>query len=259
MTPADELGRAREFARLHDADAPLVLPNAWDVTSALAVERAGAAAIATTSAAHAWVLGLDDGGHLDIGAVTAMLARVVAAVNVPVTADIESGYADEHDELARNIRAVLETGVVGVNVEDSESGALRTAPDQVARLEAVRRAADAAGVPLFINARIDTYFVDGVAEVQRPEQTLQRAKAYVDAGASGVFVPGLVDLPTLSALTGALDVPVNVMLMPGAPSVAGLGAAGVRRISVGPALHGAATTAIEAAAAALLRSGTYPA
>ncbi|UYM07327.1 isocitrate lyase/PEP mutase family protein [Solicola gregarius] len=258
MPQTDRTERARAFARLHRATHPLVLPNAWDVSSALAVRRAGAAAVATTSAGHAWSLGRNDGGDLDVDGVVTLLARIVAAVDVPVTADIESGYADGQDALARNMAAILDTGVVGINIEDSDAGSLRAAADQAARIETVRRAAAAAGVPLFVNARIDTYFVDGFPDDERADQTLARATAYVDAGADGVFVPGLVDLPALSELTGALDVPVNVMLQPGAPSVADLAAAGVRRISVGPALHAVAVAAVEAAATELLGNGMYP-
>ncbi|MDN5856829.1 MAG: isocitrate lyase/phosphoenolpyruvate mutase family protein, partial [Actinomycetia bacterium] len=204
-------------------------------------------------------LGVDAGGDLALGTVPTMLARIVAAVDLPVTADVEGGYAASQDELARNAAAILDTGVVGVNLEDSDARALRDTSDQAARIEVVRRTADAAGVPLFLNARIDTYFVDGVDEAQRPKETIDRARVYVDAGASGVFVPGLLDLATLTELTGALDVPVNAMLVPGAPSVAELADAGVRRISVGPALYSVASASIEAAAAALLRGGAYPA
>ncbi|UPK75020.1 isocitrate lyase/phosphoenolpyruvate mutase family protein [Nocardioidaceae bacterium SCSIO 66511] len=258
MSP-DQRERASDFARLHTTTEPLILPNAWDVSSARAVERAGATAIATTSAAHAWGLGLDDGGDLDLELVIASLARIVASVDLPVSADIEAGYADGHDELARNIAAILDTGIVGVNLEDTDARALRTRADQAARIETVRRAADEQGVELFINARIDTYFTDGIAETQRPAETLERAKSYVDAGASGVFVPGLLDPPILSELASALQVPVNAMLMPGAPSIEELSEAGVSRISVGPALHGVASKAIEAAAVGLLSGGTYPA
>jgi 2-methylisocitrate lyase-like PEP mutase family enzyme len=226
------------FRERHLTGAPLVLPNAWDAASARIVERAGAEAIATTSAGVAWSLGVPDGDHLDVEEAVAAVARIVRAVDVPVTADIESGYGD----VTRTVRLVREAGAVGINIED---GATAT-PE---RIEAAR----AAGGDLFVNARIDTFLraVGGV------DETVARAKAYVDAGADGVFVPGVYDAEVIAELVSRIAAPVNVMAGPGAPSVAALAELGVRRVSVGPAIAAAAYSVVAAAASEILAEGTY--
>lgn len=157
------LGRGDEallFRSLHDADAVLVLPNAWDVASARLVEDAGTAAVATTSAGVAWSLGAADGDQLARDRALDLIARVVPAVDPPVTADIESGYASSPAGVAETIQGVLGAGAVGVNLEDAHHSGrspLRAVTEQSERIAAARQAADAASVPLFINARVDTY------------------------------------------------------------------------------------------------------
>lgn len=189
LDPSIQRAHADRFASLHGY-APLLLPNAWDVASALALQRAGAPAVATTSAAHAGSLGLRDGGDLTLPDVTALIARITAALDIPVSADIESGYATDPGDLAATTTAVLEAGAVGVNLEDSYAGGLRPVDEQARRIDVVRETADTFGVPLFVNARTDTHFGDHLPEDRRLDQTRTRAAAYVAAGADGVFVPG---------------------------------------------------------------------
>ncbi|MDQ0994114.1 isocitrate lyase/phosphoenolpyruvate mutase family protein [Streptomyces sp. V3I7] len=249
--------RALAFRSLHVPGRPLVLPNAWDAMSARLAEDAGAAAVATTSAGLAWAVGVADGDHLDRGRALDALARITAAVRVPVSADIESGYAEDPAGVADTVRAVLAAGAVGVNIEDAlqEAGAgpLRPVAEQAERIAAAREAADKEGVPLYVNARVDT-FLRGAGGV---DLTLERAAAYRAAGADGIFVPGVVDPGTVKALADGTDAPLNVMAGPGAPAVPVLAGLGVARVSAGPALAQAAYAVARRAARELLDTGTY--
>ncbi|MFJ6526967.1 isocitrate lyase/phosphoenolpyruvate mutase family protein [Streptomyces longwoodensis] len=248
--------RAVAFRALHVPGRPLVLPNAWDTASARLVEDAGAAAVATTSAGLAWALGAADGDRLGGEAALRAVADVVAAVRVPVTADVESGYATDPAGVADTVRAVLAAGAVGINIEDAlhEGDApLRPVAEQAERIAAARAAADAQGVPLFVNARIDT-FLRGAGGV---DLTLERAAAFVAAGADGVFVPGAVDPGTVRLLVEGVRAPLNVMAGPGAPPVTELAGLGVARVSVGSGIAQAAHALVRRAARELLDAGTY--
>jgi 2-methylisocitrate lyase-like PEP mutase family enzyme len=259
MTHQDTLrDRALAFRSLHVPGTPLVLPNAWDLPSARVVEDAGAAAVATTSAGLSWALGAADGDRLDRRRALDAVGRIAAVVGVPVSADIEGGYARDAAGVADTVRAVLAAGAVGVNIEDAlyDGGEpLRAVGEQAERIAAAREAADAAGVPLFVNARIDT-FLSGAGGVDR---TLERAAAFLAAGADGIFVPGAVDPGTVQLLVDAIDAPLNVMAGPGAPSVAELAALGVARVSVGSGIAQAAHALVRRAARELLDAGTYDA
>ncbi|WP_327137838.1 isocitrate lyase/phosphoenolpyruvate mutase family protein [Streptomyces sp. NBC_01340] len=255
---------ALAFRALHTPGRPLIVPNAWDTASALLVEEAGAAAVATTSAGLAWDLGTADGDRLDRDRALGAVARIAAAVRVPVSADIESGYAKDAAGVGDTIRAALAAGAVGVNIEDAlydgegddvggGRGPLRPVAEQAERIAAARAAADAAGVPLFINARIDTV-LRGAGGV---EETLERAAAFLAAGADGIFVPGAVDPETVKSLVAGVEGPLNVLVGPGAPSVAELAALGVARISAGSSIAQAAHAVVRRAARELLSAGTY--
>ncbi|MFD7299854.1 isocitrate lyase/phosphoenolpyruvate mutase family protein [Streptomyces pharetrae] len=250
-------GRALAFRSLHVPGRPLVLPNVWDRASARLVEEAGATAVATTSAGLAWELGASDGDHLERDRALTAVAAVASAVRVPVSADIETGYAADAAGVAGTVRAVLAAGAVGINIEDAlhtpGRGPLRPVAEQAERLAAARAAADEAGVPLFVNARVDT-FLRGAGGV---DATLERAAAFLAAGADGIFVPGAVDPGTVKLLADGVDGPLNVLAGPGAPSVAELAALGVARVSVGAAVAQAAHALVRRAARELLGAGTY--
>ena len=241
MTVADD------FRRLH-AEGVLVLPNAWDAASARLVERAGAAAVATTSGAVSWSLGVPDGDRLPLELLAGAVERIAAAVAVPVTADVEAGGPD----VAATVRAVLAGGAVGVNLED-RGGAVGLHRDRVAA------AREAGGRDLFVNARIDLYLF-GIGEPEgRLAETIARAGVYAEAGADGIFVPGLVDLDVLRTLVAEIPLPLNVLAGPHAPAVDELAAVGVRRVSVGTGLAQVAYAAADRAARELLATGTYTA
>ncbi|WP_026426043.1 isocitrate lyase/PEP mutase family protein [Actinokineospora inagensis] len=250
--------RAAAFAALHTGGGVLALPNAWDVASAAVSVAAGAKAVATTSAGVAWGLGAPDGDKLDRALALELIARVVSAVDVPVTADIESGFGATAEGVAETVRGVLAAGAVGVNIEDSHPGGLRAIPEQAERLAAARAAAEEAGVALYLNARLDTYLRQvGADEGERFTETVERATAYLAAGASGIFVPGLTDLDALGRLVREIPAPVNAMVHPGAPSVAELAAVGVARASLGSAIPQAAYALVQRATRELLERGTY--
>lgn len=251
--------RALAFRSLHVPGRPLILPNAWDIPSARLVADVGAGAVATTSAGVAWALGAADGDRLDRERALRAVAEIAGAVRVPVTADIESGYAEDPEGVAGTVRAVLAAGAVGVNIEDALHGTgrgpLRPAGEQAERIAAARAAADAAGVPLFVNARVDT-FLRGAGGV---DATLERAAAYLAAGADGIFVPGTVDPGTVKELADGIHAPLNVMAGPGAPPAGELAALGVARVSVGSGIAQAAHALVHRAARELLDTGTYAA
>ncbi|MER5734923.1 isocitrate lyase/phosphoenolpyruvate mutase family protein [Streptomyces sp. NPDC002262] len=241
------------FRSLHTPARPLALANAWDAASARVVEAAGAPAIATTSAGVAWSLGVPDGDRIARDLALEAVARIAGAVTVPVSADIEGGHGESPAEVAETVVRVLEAGAAGVNIEDG------TRPPGVlaARLEAVRAAADRAGSDLFVNARVDTYLLGLGDPATRLRDTLDRARRYVDAGADGVFVPGVTDPGLITSLAEGLTVPLNVLAGPGTASVKELGALGVARVSLGSGIAQAAFSAARRAARELYGAGTY--
>ncbi|MEU6867381.1 isocitrate lyase/phosphoenolpyruvate mutase family protein [Streptomyces sp. NPDC046876] len=244
---------ARRFAALHTPTRPLALANAWDVVSARLVEAAGAPAVATTSAGVAWSLGAPDGDSLTRDRALDLIARVAGAVSVPVTADIEGGFGATAAEVGETVAAVLAAGAVGINIEDGT----RAPADLADRVAAARAAADAAGIPLYINARIDTYLFGLGEPGDRLDDTLARAAAYLRAGASGIFVPGVTDAATVAELAKGIDAPLNVLAHPGAPSVAEFGALGAARVSLGSWVASAAYDVVRRAAEELVSGGTY--
>lgn len=244
---------AHLFRSLHSPSAPLALANAWDVASARVIEAAGAPAIATTSAGVAWSLGSPDGDFLARDRALRLIARIVAAVAVPVTADIEGGYGKDAAGVAETVAGVLAAGAVGVNIEDGT----RPPTELATRLAAARQTADRAGADLFLNARVDT-FLFGLGDPDtRLKETLARAHMYVDAGADGIFVPGVTDTATIAALARDISVPLNVMASPGTPTVAELSALGVARVSLGSGVAQVAYAAARRAAQDLFGTGGY--
>jgi len=221
--------QAEQFAALHAGPEILVLPNAWDAASAAVMEDAGAKAVATSSAAVAWAHGYPDGDLLPLPNLLSTISPVARDVKVPVTADIEGGYTEDLAFLADNIKAVIGAGAVGINLEDGA----RDPALHARKVEAARKAADAAGVALFINARIDTYLKRLVEGDAAEAETLRRAALYRGAGASGIFVPGPTDDALIGRLAGAIEAPMNIMLTGGLPAAARLQELGVRRLSSG--------------------------
>jgi 2-methylisocitrate lyase-like PEP mutase family enzyme len=235
------------FADLHHADKPLVLPNAWDVPSALAFLDAGFAAIGTTSFGVASSHGRADGAR-STEAANLALARALSHLPCHVSVDIEDGYADEPDAVAAYVARL---GVAGINIEDSTAERLIAPQAHAAKIAAVK----ARTPDVFVNARVDTYWLQ---QEETVEATLERARAYVEAGADGVFVPGAGDPEVLRALTRAIAVPLNTLVIP-TLSLGELGALGVRRVSTGSLPYRAAIHAATEVAGAVRDGRAIPA
>lgn len=249
MTRNPELATA--FHALHRGPEPLILANAWDAGSARLIESLGARAIATTSAGVAWVHGYPDGDALPVPLVVATAAAIARVIRVPLSTDIEGGYSDEPEAVGRLAAALIDAGVVGVNLEDGGGS-----PDVLcAKIARVRKVAGELGVDLFINARTDVYLRGLVPEAGRVAETRARAARYRDAGASGIFVPGLIEPSAIAEVAGAVGLPLNLLAWPGLPALPELARLGVRRLSAGSSIAQAALGRARALATAFLRDG----
>lgn len=249
---ASSTDQAAALLALH-AGPGFVLPNAWDAGSARVLEQVGFAAIATTSAGIAWSCGAPDGGTLDGDTMLEHVGRIVAAVSVPVTADLEAGYGDDADDVGRTVARAVQLGAVGCNLEDAGPAGLFGIDEAVERLAAARAAAPRG--TFVLNARTDTYFAGTRGDVFA--ETVERAVRYVEAGADCVFVPGVVEEDTIRRLAAAVPGPLNVVAglanTIDAPTLFSLG---VKRVSLGGSLARAALSTLERAGRELRDSGT---
>jgi len=235
MDKKTQVNAAEAFRRAHHGSRLLLLPNAWDSLSARQFEAAGFEAIATTSGGVAWTLGFADGEHTPWSEVVAATRRIVRAIRVPVTADIEGGYGATPAQVAASVTEILATGVVGFNIEDGTfrpDEPVRSVENAVARIQAAREAATAAGVPAVINARVDLYIKNVGDPTKRFEETVRRGKAYLAAGADCIYPFGLADMETIAGLVKALDAPINIVARAGTPGPADLKRIGVARVSI---------------------------
>src|ERR1700688_2677922 len=213
------------FRALHLGGKVLLLPNAWDVASARITEEARYEAIATTSAGIAFSLGYPDGQAISREEMLAVVARIVRAVNVPVTADVKAGYGNRPEDAAQTARAVIAAGAVGMNLEDVDSNSGTSLMDlslQVEKIGAVREMARSMGVPVGLNARTDVYLLQIGDPAKWYAESVRRLGAFRDAGADCVFLPGVRDAATIGRLVSDLNCPVNILAGPGSPPVAEL-------------------------------------
>jgi len=236
----DQKQKAELFQSLHVKGSPVIIYNAWDAGSAKAVAAAGAKAIATGSAPVAMAQGFADGEKVPLALALDNAKRIVDATPFPVSLDFEGGYSVEPEIVAQNFSSALETGVVGFNFEDQIVGGegLHSIEVQSDRLKAARKPCDAAGIPAYINARTDV-FLKAMARKEAPtgamlDEAVDRAAAFAEAGGSGFFAPGLLDLDMIATLCERVSLPVNIIALPGAPENSQLASAGVARISYGP-------------------------
>jgi 2-methylisocitrate lyase-like PEP mutase family enzyme len=250
---SDQRAKAEELRRLHEAKDLLVLVNVWDAASARVVAAApGCRALATASWSIAAAHGVRD-GELDPADMLAAVGRIADAVELPVSADLEDGYDDAGATVAQAIAA----GAVGCNLEDGTGDPgtpLRPAGEHAARVAAARGAGDSAGVPLVINARTDVFLTGG----RDIGVALDRGRAYRDAGADCIFVPGVADPGAIARLVEGMGAPVSVLATPKGPSLAVLERLGVARVSFGPGSMGVALAALQRAATALLSHEELP-
>lgn len=237
MITSEQQAQAQTLLALHTSGELLVLPNVWDVIGARVLEKTGYPAIATASAAIAESLGYADGENIRLETMLEILFRISRSVRVPVTADIEAGYAETVDALQENIAQVIQTGVVGINIEDSLAGhsALRSIKAQCERIAAIRQVANTHGVHLVINARVDSFISSGLdSKQEKIEQAILRAQAYVEAGADCIYPIGPGDRETLGILRERITAPLNVLASPKALGLAELQRLGINRVSFGP-------------------------
>ena len=221
------------FRELHGPGRMLVLPNAWDAGSARLIESCGAQAIATTSSGVAWACGHPDGDAIPPDVLIDAVARIRRVLTVPLTVDAEGGYSSEPARVGETIEGLIDAGAVGVNLED---GSVHPPDLLCAKIAAAKKAAARARVDLFVNARTDVFLRGLVAPERRVVETLARARQYRDAGADGLFVPGVSDPDPIAELVAGTELPLNVMLVPKLPSLAALAKLGVRRVSAGAAI-----------------------
>ena len=252
-----QIEKARAFRKMHDRSGVLLLPNAWDAGSARLFASRGFAAIATTSGGVAWSLGYADGEQAPCDEVLAAIARIVRVIELPVTADIEAGYGDTAAAVGETVRAVVEAGAVGINLEDSLHGGLRDRAEAAERIAAAREAAAGTGVPIVINARVDAWMRPAADDAARFADAVDRARAYLAAGADCVYPIGLGDAGVLQAFVRELDAPVNVGARPGMPGLDELARIGVARVSMATRLATIALGAADVAAQAARSSGCF--
>ena len=251
---ADQVRKAKEFRALHVPGSPFVLFNVWDAGSAKAVAGSGAKAIATGSWSVANANGFADGEQIPLALAIDNLRRIVGVTQLPVTIDLEAGYGDAPEVVGKTISLAVEAGAIGCNLEDSfpASGKLREVKNQFQRIRRAREAADEANIRFFINARTDVFFQTP------PEQhddamlaaAVERARAYAEAGADGIFAPGLVDINLIARLAKASPLPLNIMVSDATPPLRVLAEHGVTRVSHGPRPYLLAMKALEEAARA---------
>lgn len=262
----DRKALATLLRSLHKKGNPLILVNAWDAGSARLIEAAGAKAIATTSAGVALALGYPDGQKLPWPEQIANVRRIARVVRLPITADVESGYAAGSAKLQHNIQELIDAGAVGLNLEDATDESSPTSRkkklfalnQQVESLRAVRLAGEKKGVPIVINARTDAYWADSTQpEEDRLAEAIRRGRAYIEAGADCIFVPGATSLSVIKRLVDEIGGPVNILGVKGVPSIAELARAGVARVSVGSGLFRSAYARAQQSAAEVFQKGAY--
>ncbi|HUH29781.1 MAG TPA: isocitrate lyase/phosphoenolpyruvate mutase family protein [Rhodanobacter sp.] len=262
MDTQAQVDRAHRLRAMHDRSRILLLPNAWDAGTARLFEQRGFAAVATTSGGMAWSLGYQDGEQVPLAEVLAVVVRMTRVCSVPVTVDFEGGYGSTPQAVAASVRAVIDAGAVGINLEDGTPGhgPLRAVDAAAARIAAARGAATASGVPLVINARVDLWLHDDPHDAAaRMDEALLRARAYLAAGADCIYPIGLGDPAALATFVHALDCPVNVAAGPGMPGLQELARIGVARVSTATRLTTLALAAVAHAVDEVRASGRFDA
>jgi 2-methylisocitrate lyase-like PEP mutase family enzyme len=260
MNASEQTKRATAFAKMHHGPHVLLLPNVWDAASARIIENAGFPALATTSAGVAFSLGYPDGQKISREEMLAQVARIARTVKIPVTADVEAGYGNSPEDAAKTARGVIDSGAVGMNLEDGTHDPAHPLSDlslHLERIAATRQAAASAGVSLVLNARTDVFLAQVGEEGRRYDLALRRLAAFRDAGADCVFAPGLRDLETIRKLVVDLHCPLNILAVPGSPPVPELEKLGVARVSLGSGPMRATLGMLRTLAAELKSTGTY--
>jgi len=252
--------RAAQFRQFHRGSPMLILPNAWDAASARILEQAGCRGIATTSSGVAAALGYSDGQQISREMLVEATARITRVVECPVTADIEAGYGDSIAEVLQTVQAIIEAGAVGFNIEDSSSQPRKALVDvsyQVELIKALRELAASLDIPFVINARVDVFLLPAGALGSPIEEAVQRANAYLQAGAYCVYPIGYLQREVIADLVGAIDGPVNILGGSPAPELSDLQSLGVARVSFASRPMRSVLGHLRAIAHELLEHGSY--
>jgi len=260
MDARKQAEKAERFRMLHGGPRILALPNAWDVASARILEEDGFPAIATSSAAIAFSLGYPDGQRISRDEMLEVVARIASAVHVPVTADMESGYGSTVKDIVETAKAVIAAGAIGMNLEDVTGDDASSHVDlalQVKKISAIRETASSAGVPLVLNARTDIYLMPIGEAATHFERTVERLRAYRQAGADCVFAPGVSSRDTIAELVKAIAAPLNILVSPNCPSLAELEKIGVARVSAGSAVMRATLGLVRRIGKEWMETGAY--
>ena len=260
MRDPEQKKKAEAFRAMHTGAGAVLLPNVWDVASARVIEEAGFEAIATTSAGIAFAQGFPDGQKIPADQMVTAIAHIASAIRIPVTADVEAGYGQRPEDAARTTRGVIEAGAVGMNFEDATGDGdhpLTELTLQLERIRAIRETGDELGVPIVLNARTDVYLLQIGEPSRRYDEAVRRLAEFRDAGADCVFVPGVRDAETIGRIVADLKCPVNILGVPGSPSVPELVKLGVNRISLGSGPMRSALGFLRKLAEQVKTSGTY--
>jgi 2-methylisocitrate lyase-like PEP mutase family enzyme len=249
---ATQAEKAQLFAQLHQGGTPLLLPNPWDAGSAKVLVAVGFRALATTSSGFAATVGRLD-GSVTVDEAVAHAAAIAAATDVPVSADFENAFADAPDGVATNVGRAIATGIAGLSVEDFSGTELYDADIAAARVAAAAEVAHGGDARVVLTARAENH-IRGNPDLA---DTIARLQRYQEAGADVLYAPGLTALDDIRSVVSSVDLPVNVLALPGAPDIATLAAAGVKRVSVGGAFSAVALGALVEAGRELIEHGTY--
>ena len=260
MTSSMQKTKAIQFRNMHSGSPILILPNAWDAASARIFEQAGFPAVATTSSGVAAALGYPDGERISRNMLVEVVEHMTRVVKCPVTVDLEAGYGNTIEDVLETVKAIINAGAVGINIEDSAKGQEKTLVDvlyQVELLKAIQETSLSMDMPLVVNARTDVFLLAIGDPTTRFEEAVLRANAYRQAGADCLFLIGVNDERTIEDLVLAINGPINILAGSKAPSIEELARLGVARVSFGSGMMRATLAHLRRIAQELLALGTY--
>lgn len=254
--------KAGLFHELHRSKSLFVLPNAWDVASAKIFQLSGFKSIGTTSAGISTTLGYADGQNIDIYSTSHVIKRISRTINLPISADIESGYSNTIDGIVLNVQEVINAGAVGINIEDfdhNDSISLVDKQFQKEKISAIRELAKSMDLELFINARTDVFLLEGSNKNRKISETIDRSNIYIEAGADGIFVPdtGGFNKELISTLVKNISAPLNIIAGTYTLPIPILEEIGVSRISLGPRPMRALLHLLQKISGEILTKGTF--
>jgi 2-methylisocitrate lyase-like PEP mutase family enzyme len=229
--------KEKKFHQLHHNNELLILPNIWNPLGAMLLEDLGYKAVATASASIAFANGIDDGEKISFDELILILKKIVKSVKIPVTADIESGYAKNNSVLMENIKRLIDTGIAGINFEDSHHGEpkLFSKDEQSEKINLIKKTASENGSNLFINARTDVFIKENhLSKEEKITNVIERGNAYKDAGADGFYPILLKEKESIKTIIDEVSLPINILMFPGIPDLSTLKEIGLARISLGP-------------------------